>query len=180
MAIPSKQIGQPSSTKAALLWDISKQLEKLTQVMGNVIINQTTTTTTTQVSNSWSTVTGGAAGDGTVAQYATNGFNITGPDDDVANGWVYIKRYFPSGAELVVNFQWASTDDGLSTDWPIYCLDETEPTGQPSDLTVRAENTPETGTWNITVPAGNWFSVGIYSNDSCCGRGFLSVDIVIN
>lgn len=36
MAIPSKQIGQPSSTKAALLWDISKQLEILTQVMGNV------------------------------------------------------------------------------------------------------------------------------------------------
>jgi len=33
MAIPSKQIGQPSSTKPALLWQISKQLEALTRVM---------------------------------------------------------------------------------------------------------------------------------------------------
>lgn len=38
MAIPSKQIGQPSSTKAGLLWQISKQLETLTNVAGNVYI----------------------------------------------------------------------------------------------------------------------------------------------
>jgi hypothetical protein len=43
MAIPSKQIGQPSSTKAALLWDISKQLELMTQVAGNVVVPQITT-----------------------------------------------------------------------------------------------------------------------------------------
>jgi hypothetical protein len=36
MAIPSKQIGQPSSTKAGLLWQISKQLERLTRVLYNV------------------------------------------------------------------------------------------------------------------------------------------------
>jgi hypothetical protein len=49
MAIPSKQIGQPSSTKAALLWQISKQLESLTRVMYSnpVHVNPTTTTTTT-------------------------------------------------------------------------------------------------------------------------------------
>lgn len=33
MAIPSRQIGQPSSTKAQLLWNISKQLETLTSVL---------------------------------------------------------------------------------------------------------------------------------------------------
>ena len=38
MAIPAKQIGRPSSTKAALLWDISKQLETLIKVAGNVYI----------------------------------------------------------------------------------------------------------------------------------------------
>lgn len=38
MAIPARQIGQPSSTKAQLLWEISKQLEILTQVAGNVYI----------------------------------------------------------------------------------------------------------------------------------------------
>ena len=174
MAIPSRQIGW--SAKANLLWEISKQLELLTQVMGNVNLHPVPPTPTSD----WTTVTGGAAGDGTVAQYATNGFNITGPDDDVANGWVYIKQYFPDGAQLNIDYQWASVDEGLSTDRPIYCIDETEPTGAPSDNTARVENTPETGTWNITVPPGNWFSVGIYSNDSCCGRGFLSVDIVID
>lgn len=49
MAIPAQQIGW--SQKAKLLWNISKQLEILTQVAGNVVISPvpspTTTTTTT-------------------------------------------------------------------------------------------------------------------------------------
>jgi len=79
MAIPSQQIGW--SQKSKLLWYISKQLEKLTQVAGNAVI-------TPQITGGWSVVTGGAAGDGTVAQYSPTGFNITGPDDDVDKGWV--------------------------------------------------------------------------------------------
>jgi hypothetical protein len=49
MAIPARQIGQPSSTKAQLLWQISKQLENLIRVTYNrgVGISTTTTTTTT-------------------------------------------------------------------------------------------------------------------------------------
>lgn len=43
MAIPSRQIGW--STTDNLLWEISKQLQYLTQV----VANQTTTTTTTTV-----------------------------------------------------------------------------------------------------------------------------------
>jgi len=45
MAIPSRQIGW--SAKANLLWEISKQLELLTQVMGNVTCPECTSTTTT-------------------------------------------------------------------------------------------------------------------------------------
>ncbi len=51
MAIPSRQIGW--STKANLLWQISKQLEILTKVAGNV----TLTTTTTTVAPTTSTTT---------------------------------------------------------------------------------------------------------------------------
>lgn len=174
MAIPSKQIGW--SQKAYLLWNIAKQLETLTKVAGNV----TLTTTTTAYPNTWTTVTGGTAGDGTVAQYAVDGYNITGPDDDQGNGWVYIKRYFAAGASLTIDYQWASADDGTNVDRPIYCLDATEPTGQPSDNNSKVEGTPEVGTWNITVNPGEWFSVGIYSTDTCCGRGFLSVAITVN
>jgi hypothetical protein len=53
MAIPSREIGQPSSTKAQLLWNISKQLEVLTKVMYtafNPPAPSTTTTTTTAAS----------------------------------------------------------------------------------------------------------------------------------
>lgn len=35
MAISARQIGQSSSIKASLLWQISKQLENLTRVMYN-------------------------------------------------------------------------------------------------------------------------------------------------
>ena len=45
MAIPSRQIGW--STKSNLLWEISKQLEALTGVIGRNIPVTTTTTTTT-------------------------------------------------------------------------------------------------------------------------------------
>lgn len=173
MAIPVRGIGTQSSTKEQLLWNISKQLDILTKTAGNVII-------TPQITGGWSVVNGGEAGDGTVAQYSDTGFNITGPDDNQSDGWVYIKKYFPNGASLTVDYQWASADDGTNVDWPIYCLDETEPTGQPSDLTVRVEGTPQSSTWDITVDPGQWFSVGIYSDDTCCGRGFLSVDVIEN
>ena len=44
MAIPSQQIGW--SQKSKLLWQISKQLEYLTQVTANCCPTTTTTTTT--------------------------------------------------------------------------------------------------------------------------------------
>ncbi len=56
MAIPSQQIGW--SQKAKLLWNISKQLEKLIQVAGNVqVAPGTTTTTTTLVPTTTTTTT---------------------------------------------------------------------------------------------------------------------------
>ena len=171
MAIPAQQIGW--SQKAKLLWNISKQLESLIKVSGNVYVG-----CTPAPSSDWTTVTGGAAGDGTVAQFSPTGFNISGPDNDEGNGWVYIKKYFAEETELVIDYQWAGTDESLNVDRPIYCIDETEPTGVPSNTNAQVENTPEQETWNINVPAGQWFSVGIYSSDSCCGKGFLSVDII--
>jgi len=70
MAIPSRQIGQPSSTKAQLLWNISKQLEILTKVMYtafNPPAPSTTTTTTTA-----------APVPGNVDIAASTAFDITG------------------------------------------------------------------------------------------------------
>jgi hypothetical protein len=45
MAIPSRPIGQDPQSQ--LLWNISKQLEKLIQVIGQLVPTTTSTTTTT-------------------------------------------------------------------------------------------------------------------------------------
>jgi len=55
MAIPSRQIGW--SQKSNLLWQISKQLEYLTGVMGRNIPANTTTTTSSSTSTTTSTST---------------------------------------------------------------------------------------------------------------------------
>lgn len=46
MSIPSQQIGW--SQKSKLLWNISKQLERLNGIMGRNITTTTTTTTATR------------------------------------------------------------------------------------------------------------------------------------
>lgn len=128
----------------------------------------------------WKLVTGGQAGDGVVLvdddlQYQQ--FTFVGPNDGESNGWVYLTRYFATETCLNINYEWASFDGDTEYDRPVYWLSETKPTGEPGDTDPKVDNTPEDGEWNITVPAGQWFSVGIYSTDSCCGRGFLSIEV---
>lgn len=129
----------------------------------------------------WTLVTGGAAGDGTVLvdDLADQSFTFVGPNDGQNSGWVYLTRYFATETCLDINYQWTSFDESptLEHDRPIYWTSITQPTGEPADTTPRVETTPETGIWNITVPAGQWFSIGLYSDDSCCGRGFMSIGI---
>ena len=45
MSIPNKQVGW--GTEENLLWEISKQLEELSRILGNLASSTTTTTTTT-------------------------------------------------------------------------------------------------------------------------------------
>jgi len=54
MAIPSKQVGWNETNK--LLWNISKQLERLIQVSGKCCVT-TTTTTATPVTTTTTTAT---------------------------------------------------------------------------------------------------------------------------
>jgi hypothetical protein len=65
MAIPARQIGQPSSTKAQLLWNISKQLETLIKVAGNVYIPQCP-------ANTWTFT----AGDTSIFPTSTTGYTL--------------------------------------------------------------------------------------------------------
>lgn len=113
-------------------------------------------------------------------------YTFVGPNDSTEednNGWVYLTQYFPTETCLEIDYEWASFDDsgeGPPTyDRPVYWLSSEQPTGIPGDTDAQVDGTPSTGTWNITIPAGQWFSIGIYSSDSCCGRGFLQVEICL-
>lgn len=63
MAIPSRQIGW--GTEDNLLWQISKQLERLTQVTGNSIVPTTTSTTTLPVYQVFTALLTQSGGDST-------------------------------------------------------------------------------------------------------------------
>ena len=179
MGTANKQIGW--SQEANLMWDISKELDQTLKVVGlgispnNCIVNY----------GLWKLVKGGAAGDGTVLvdDLEEQEFTFVGPNDQEDNGWVYLKRKFNSDTCLQISYEWTSFDDDSGSigppqyDWPIYWTSSTEPTGIPGDLTPRVDATPLDGNWFITVNSGEWFALGIYSDDSCCGRGFLQVQI---
>lgn len=131
---------------------------------------------------SWKVVSGGSAGDGKVLvdDLVDQEFTIIGPNDDLNNGWAYITKYYSNGATLIVDYNYASFDESLEYDRPVYWTSTTQPTGAPDDNTAKVETVPADGSWEIVVPKGHWFAVGIYSNDSCCGRGFLSVSVQEN
>ena len=81
MGIPSQQIGW--SQKSKLLWNISKQLEKLTQVAGNVEVGPVGPTTTTTSTSSTTTTTTTVA-PGPVASYTgTIGVNTVTPGNEL-------------------------------------------------------------------------------------------------
>lgn len=134
----------------------------------------------------WTIVTGGIAGDGTVSVDDPRGlgcpaFTFVGPNDMNSSGWVYLTQYFGIETCLDIFYEWTSFDDAgggpPQYDKPVYWTSSTQPTGIPADTTSKVNSTPKNGEWNVTIPAGQWFAIGIYSGDSCCGRGFLQVQI---
>lgn len=127
----------------------------------------------------WRLVTGGVAGDGTVLidDNRPEAYTFVGPNDNTGNGWVYLTQYFATETCLDIDYQYTTFDESLIHDYPVYWTSSTEPTGEPGDTTPQVSTSPESGTWSITIPAGQWFSIGLYSDDSCCGRGFLTISI---
>lgn len=128
---------------------------------------------------SWRLVTGGLAGDGRVLvdDLGANEFTFVGPNDSNDSGWVYLTQQYDVETCLSIDYSYSSFDESVIHDYPVYWTSATQPTGEPADTTQRVETNPESGTWNVTVPAGEWFAIGLYSDDSCCGRGFLSISV---
>jgi hypothetical protein len=116
-------------------------------------------------------------GDGTITRTSDNTYRIDGPNDGDNDGYLIIKKYFDTEATLSVDYAWSSQDEpGL--DKPIYDVSEQEPVEVDTTNRLTDTNTQtEIGTWTINVPANRWVAIGVYSTDSCCGSGSLSVTL---
>ena len=113
--------------------------------------------------------------DGVITRTGNNTYRIDGPNDDTGSGQIYIKRYFDTPTTMTIGYEWRNQDTG--EDWPIYGVTQTEPTGAINNTTKleNNNNSYETGSWTINVPANNWLAIGVYSTDSCCGSGSLQI-----
>jgi len=115
-------------------------------------------------------------GDGSITRTSNNTYRIDGPNDDEADGWLFIKKYFDTETTLSIDYEWRNQDEG--EDWPIYEVTEQEPSEV--DIVNRLDDNNanyETGSWTINVPVNRWVAIGVYSTDSCCGSGSLSVTL---
>lgn len=127
--------------------------------------------------STWTVVTGGAAGNGRATEVSQNYWNIVGPDDNNQDGWCYIKASVLSGGYVDFSLNWNTPDSGGCCDWTVISVDGNNPTGKPSDVSRVNTSTPFVGSVRRFVKAGDYISVGIYSNDSEAGPGYLGVGI---
>lgn len=122
MGIPSQQIGW--SQKDKLLWNISKQLEQLTQVAGNIQIVPVvpTTTTTTTIAGTTTTTTSTTVEPTTTTTTIAPGDNFiaTETNDELIteNGNNLIMNYPLPTSEIITedgNFVITENGDNLTT-----------------------------------------------------------------
>jgi hypothetical protein len=116
-------------------------------------------------------------GDGIITRTSNNTYRIDGPNDDEADGWLFIKKYFDTETTMSIDYSWSSQDDA-GLDRPIYEVTEQEPSEVDIVNKLRDTNAQfETGTWTINIPANRWVAIGVYSTDSCCGSGSLQLTL---
>ena len=118
-------------------------------------------------------------GDGSI-NFVVGGANIVGPNDGTDEGWSYIYRQFTSSGSFTYTYTLTSADEGLNVDWPFEYVTTDDPSDEANinayisdDNNTYASNVPETGTRTVNYNAGDYVVLGIFSSDSCCGRGNL-------
>lgn len=106
---------------------------------------------------------------------------IVGSDEDPCsggNGLTYVYRQFQEDGVLSLNYYW-STNDGIEYDWAFYYVSSDEPDGTNnvdynSDIFVSTDD--EVGTIEISYNAGEWVTIGVYSDDCVSGPGILLIE----
>jgi hypothetical protein len=192
MAIPSQQIGW--SQKAKLLWNISKQLEKLTQVAGNVVLTTSTTTTVAPIYTVGELALGGIIayilepGDPGYDANVQHGFVLTA--NDVVEGgtvWGCVGTDIPgadgtaigTGAQNTVDIVSNCPDAGIAAK---LCLDLVESGYNDWYLPSKDELTKVYLNRDIIggIPNGNYWSSSELNADDAWHVNFLNGDIITN
>lgn len=101
---------------------------------------------------------------------------IRGPNDSGGNGWSVIYSYFANPTAIQFNYTW-STTDGINYDWPILQEMQNEPfaVSFPTWGIKMVNSNNESGSRSFVTTGNSWVVIGVYSSDSCCGDGRLTV-----
>ncbi len=114
-----------------------------------------------------------AAGDGSIVGSFPAGFTITGSDNGSGDDTSFYVQTFTAGETLTFTWQYASLDtESTAFDTAGFVVDNVE-----TQLSVNGPaHTPSSGTWTVTVNAGDTFGFYVHSIDSLGGAGLLAVD----
>lgn len=106
---------------------------------------------------------------------------VVGPNDSGGEGWSTIYAFFANPVTFTMNYSW-STTDGINYDWPFIFQTFSEPFNPVRPPFTSSRNTivgnvnSETGSRTYSFSGNNyWLSVGVYSSDSCCGDGRITI-----
>ena len=108
---------------------------------------------------------------------------IIGPDDvGCDEGWSYIYTQMPFNGSITITYDYTTTD-GPEYDWAFYWVDTNQPFGNSNvdfNDNIFASIDGDNGTITITFNAGEWVTIGVYSDDCVAGPGVLNLFIENN
>ena len=114
-----------------------------------------------------------AQGDGSIVGSFPAGFTITGSDNNSGENTSFYVQTFGASETITFTWQYASLDtESTAFDTAGFVVDNDE-----TQLSVNGPAfTPSSGTWTLTVDAGQTFGFYVNSIDSFGGAGLLAIN----
>ncbi len=152
---------------------------------GSPVVNSTVVySSCTECLNSWSTYESfGGFVDFNPSFEGPPAWLISGSDGEVdcneGEGLTYVYHQFQTSGTLTLDYFWSTIDEcNPLCDWPFYWVSSNQPNGINNiDYTTFqfAFSLNEAGQITINYNAGDWVTIGVYSNDCCCDPGVLFI-----
>lgn len=152
---------------------------------GSPVVNSTVVySSCTECLNSWSTYESfGGFVDFNPSFEGPPAWLISGSDGEVdcneGEGLTYVYHQFQTSGTLTLDYFWSTIDEcDPLCDWPFYWVSSNQPNGINNiDYTTFqfAFSLNEAGQITINYNAGDWVTIGVYSEDCCCDPGILFI-----